>query len=117
LRSTRANAYALTRSLNGGPESATPRMSFGHLLLALALTGYVLIAMRYEERDLLHQFGGRYRRWRGRRRSWLEACEATSPPGRILQTSFLFTSFSMARSAQRHFSPRRMSRSGEILPN
>jgi protein-S-isoprenylcysteine O-methyltransferase Ste14 len=43
---------------------ATPRMSFGHLLLALALTGYVLIAMRYEERDLLHQFGGRYRRWR-----------------------------------------------------
>jgi methanethiol S-methyltransferase len=44
---------------------ATPRMSFGHLLLALALTGYVLIAMRYEERDLLHQFGSRYTRWRG----------------------------------------------------
>jgi protein-S-isoprenylcysteine O-methyltransferase Ste14 len=44
---------------------ATPRMSFGHLLLALALTGYVLIAMRYEERDLLHQFGSRYARWRG----------------------------------------------------
>jgi methanethiol S-methyltransferase len=32
---------------------ATPRMSAGHLLLALALTDYVLIAMRYEERDLL----------------------------------------------------------------
>src|SRR5262245_31421619 len=36
---------------------ATPRMSFGHLLLAFALTAYILIAMRYEERDLLHRFG------------------------------------------------------------
>jgi protein-S-isoprenylcysteine O-methyltransferase Ste14 len=44
---------------------ATPRMSFGHLLLAFALTAYVLIAMRYEERDLLHRFGARYRGYRG----------------------------------------------------
>ena len=44
---------------------ATPRMSRGHLLLALALTAYVLIAMRYEERDLLHRFGRRYADWRG----------------------------------------------------
>ncbi len=44
---------------------ATPRMSAGHLLLALALTAYVLIAMRYEERDLLDRFGSRYSRWRG----------------------------------------------------
>ena len=26
---------------------------------------YVLIAMRYEERDLLYRFGGGYGRWRG----------------------------------------------------
>jgi protein-S-isoprenylcysteine O-methyltransferase Ste14 len=44
---------------------ATPRMSFGHLLLALALTAYVLIAMRYEERHLLHRFGRRSADWRG----------------------------------------------------
>jgi protein-S-isoprenylcysteine O-methyltransferase Ste14 len=43
---------------------ATPRMSCGHLLLAVALTAYVLIAMRYEERDLLHRFGRRYADWR-----------------------------------------------------
>jgi len=43
----------------------TPRMSMGHLLLALGLTGYVLIAMRYEERDLMQRFGARYGRWRG----------------------------------------------------
>jgi protein-S-isoprenylcysteine O-methyltransferase Ste14 len=44
---------------------ATPRMSFGHLLLALAMTGYVLIGMRYEERDLMQRFGSRYSHWRG----------------------------------------------------
>ena len=43
---------------------ATPRMSIGHALLALGLTGYVLIAMRYEERDLARAFGPRYNRWR-----------------------------------------------------
>ena len=43
----------------------TPRMSLGHALLALGLTGYVLIAMRYEERDLARTFGPRYNRWRG----------------------------------------------------
>ena len=43
----------------------TPRMNFGHLLLALAMTAYVLIAMRYEERDLMQRFGSTYHRWRG----------------------------------------------------
>jgi methanethiol S-methyltransferase len=44
---------------------ATPRMSVGHLLLALVMTGYVLIAMRYEERDLMQRFGDSYHHWRG----------------------------------------------------
>ena len=43
---------------------ATPRMSVGHLLLALGLTMYVVIAMRYEERDLATAFGSSYQRWR-----------------------------------------------------
>ena len=43
----------------------TPRMTLGHALLALGLTGYVPIAMRYEERDLARTFGMRYNRWRG----------------------------------------------------
>jgi protein-S-isoprenylcysteine O-methyltransferase Ste14 len=45
----------------------TPRMTVGHLLLADCLTLYVLIAMRYEQRDLVAQFGGRYVQWRTRR--------------------------------------------------
>jgi protein-S-isoprenylcysteine O-methyltransferase Ste14 len=43
---------------------AAPRMSLGHLLLAMVLTAYVLIAMRYEERDLIAAYGGRYLAWR-----------------------------------------------------
>ena len=43
---------------------ATPRMTLGHALLALGLTGYVLIAMRYEERDLRRRFGRTYVQWR-----------------------------------------------------
>ena len=42
----------------------TARMSWGHALLALGLTGYVLIAMRYEERYLVERFGRRYSHWR-----------------------------------------------------
>jgi methanethiol S-methyltransferase len=43
---------------------ATPKMSAGHLLLAGGMTLYVLIAMRYEERDLMRRFGTSYARWR-----------------------------------------------------
>lgn len=43
---------------------ATPQMTAGHLLLAVGFTAYVLIAMRYEERDLVQRYGARYDRWR-----------------------------------------------------
>ena len=48
---------------------ATPRMTAGHLMLALGMTLYVLIAMRYEERDLAARFGTPYNKWRNRLRS------------------------------------------------
>lgn len=45
---------------------ATPHMSYGHLLLALGMSAYMLVAIRYEERDLVGIFGRDYEEYRQR---------------------------------------------------
>lgn len=45
---------------------ATPEMSGGHLLLAAAMSAYILIALHYEERDLVGLFGPDYENYRTR---------------------------------------------------
>ena len=45
---------------------AAPQMTAGHLLLAAGVSAYMLIAIRYEERDLVDYFGKDYEDYRER---------------------------------------------------
>jgi protein-S-isoprenylcysteine O-methyltransferase Ste14 len=44
----------------------TPTMTAGHLVLAAGMSVYILVALHYEERDLVSLFGGAYEDYRGR---------------------------------------------------
>lgn len=66
----------------------TPRMTVGQLVFALATAGYVLVATRYEEIDLVAELGDDYRRYRTRVPAFVPGAPARPlhPPGTKEQT-------------------------------
>ena len=45
---------------------ATPQMTTGHLLFSIVTTLYILVALRFEEHDLIEFFGDEYKNYRAR---------------------------------------------------
>jgi len=45
---------------------STPRMSMGHLFFAVMTTAYILLAIQFEERDLIRAYGEKYQEYRKR---------------------------------------------------
>ena len=60
---------------------AAPTMSGGHLLFAVATTGYILVGIWFEERDLVALFGQRYRDYRRASRHADASLRASRAPG------------------------------------
>lgn len=59
---------------------ATPVMTVGHLLFAVATTGYILIAVQLEERDLVAHFGDTYRRYKAQTPAFIPMRRAARVP-------------------------------------
>jgi protein-S-isoprenylcysteine O-methyltransferase Ste14 len=64
---------------------STPTMTLGHLLFAAAMTTYMAVAVRFEERDLVQHLGRQYEDYRRRVPMFLPRPSRTAPAAGDLQ--------------------------------
>jgi protein-S-isoprenylcysteine O-methyltransferase Ste14 len=64
---------------------STPTMTMAHLVFALGLTTYILIAIRYEERDLLDLHGPAYAEYRRRVPMFVPRLKPVESPSAVVQ--------------------------------
>jgi protein-S-isoprenylcysteine O-methyltransferase Ste14 len=60
----------------------TPTMTVGHLVFAVVMLGYILIAIQYEERDLMREYGDQYVDYRQRVRGLVPLPKTRKPAAR-----------------------------------
>ena len=58
----------------------TPTMTFAHLVFAAATTAYIVLAIQFEERDLVREYGSAYEEYRRRVPMLLPATRDRRPP-------------------------------------
>jgi methanethiol S-methyltransferase len=64
---------------------STPTMTMAHLVFALGLTTYILIAIRYEERDLVDLHGPAYAEYRRRVPMFVPRLKPVESPSAVVQ--------------------------------
>ena len=65
----------------------TPHMTLAHLVFALATTAYIVLAIQFEERDLLSEHGATYAEYRRKVPMLLPGMRRSAPPLTIAATS------------------------------
>ncbi|HSP15316.1 MAG TPA: isoprenylcysteine carboxylmethyltransferase family protein [Thermoanaerobaculia bacterium] len=63
----------------------TPAMTYAHLLFAAATTCYILLAIQFEERDLVHEHGAAYEEYRRKVPMLVPFARGASPARRNLE--------------------------------
>lgn len=61
---------------------ATPEMSYGHLLFAIAMTLYIAVGVAFEERDLVRRYGQTYESYRRETPRFFPRIVGATPAGR-----------------------------------